>query len=221
MGLADIAAAASRPQEAAPEADGDPVAWSVRIQESIRRSREIRGGNYVQIATVDAEGLPRCRTVVFRGFLPVEEKGGKQALRMITDARSEKVAQASRVPACEMVWWFPVTSEQFRISGELQFVGPGDEGELQTARQTQWQELRDTAREQFWWDQPGVAYSGEPAPPKGGRGSDGEVLPPPDPFLLMLLWPRRVKYLRLTDNFSQVDVEDPGSGQWSAARVNP
>jgi len=215
VGLADIGAGTGE------AANGGVQPWRTRIQESIKRSREIRGGNYVQIATVDGEGLPHCRTVVFRGFLPVQERGGREAMRMITDARSEKVKHGSQAPACEMVWWFSQSSEQFRFAGKLQFVGPGDEGELQAARQAQWAELRDAAREQFWWDSPGVEYSGEQLPPKGGRGEDGEVLPPPDTFLLMLLWPQKVKYLRLTDNYSQLDAVDDNTGEWTAARVNP
>lgn len=40
--------------------------WRERIEVSIAKSRKIRGGNYVQLATVDEDGHPRCRTVVFR-----------------------------------------------------------------------------------------------------------------------------------------------------------
>jgi len=218
VGLADIGGTGG----GSSEADTSEITpWRVRIEESIKLSRAIRGGNYVQIATVDGEGLPHCRTVVFRGFLPVQERGGREAMRMITDARSEKVKHASGSPACEMVWWFSQSSEQFRLSGQLQFVGPQEEGELQAARQAQWGELRDTAREQFWWDMPGVSFSGEPSPPKGGRGADGEALPAPDSFLLMLLWPQQVKYLRLTDNYSQVDTLGREAGDWDAKRVNP
>ena len=39
------------------------VPWRERITSSIARSRKIRGGNYVQLATVDANNAPRCRTV--------------------------------------------------------------------------------------------------------------------------------------------------------------
>ena len=39
-------------------------------------------------------------------------------------------------------------------------------------------------------------------------------------FLLMLLHPTRVHYLRLTDNFAQVD-ELGEDKQWSTRRVNP
>ena len=44
----------------------------------------------MQLATVDGEGRPHVRTVVFRGFADVA--GGK-AMQFITDARSAKVQQ--------------------------------------------------------------------------------------------------------------------------------
>jgi hypothetical protein len=151
---------------------------------------------------------------------------------MITDARSEKVLHAKTNNAMEMVWWFGKTSEQYRIAGEVQFIGAGhveadgDEElatELLIARKQQWGNLSDMARQQFYWGQPGVAHgtgaAAAAAPPAGGRDAEGKVLPVPDTFLLMLLWPKSVKYLRLTDNFAQNDqmVE----GKWVAGRVNP
>ena len=72
-----------------------------KFSNSIARSRKVRGGNYVQMATVDAENRPHNRTVVFRGF-QVDENG-KEAFKMITDARSQKVEQVKHPPYCEMV----------------------------------------------------------------------------------------------------------------------
>jgi len=44
--------------------------WKDRIDISIAKSRKIRGSNFVQISTINYETMePRCRTVVFRGFL--------------------------------------------------------------------------------------------------------------------------------------------------------
>ena len=90
---------------------------------------------------------------------------------------------------------------------------------------------------------PGVAYSGKPDVPAGGRSDDGTVLPLPHNFLLMLLIATCVDYLRLTDNYHQVDEwqsrggggsnddnEDDGiigesssssSRRWKSIRVNP
>tara|TARA_A100001035_G_scaffold215413_1_gene175233 strand:+ start:345 stop:866 length:522 start_codon:yes stop_codon:yes gene_type:complete len=173
----------------------------------------------VQIATVDDQGLPACRTVVFRGFLENEDKSSI-AMKMITDARSEKVAQIAANPGCEMVWWFSQTKEQYRLLGKLKLVG-GDESdaELLSVRKQQWGNLSDPAREQFYWQPPGE-YSGESQVPAGGRDDEGKVLDVPDSFLLMLLYPSQVKFLRLTDNFAQKDSLD-ANAVWSEARVNP
>ena len=98
--------------------------------------------------------------------------------------------------------------------------------------------MSNPAREQFFWHGPGP-FSGEPTVPEGGRDAEtGKVLEPPPNFLLMLLHPTRVKYLRLSDNFAQVDEycaapapgpdpEGAGGEQaqaaegWRALRVNP
>lgn len=191
----------------------------------------MRGGNFVQIATVDQHGSPRCRTVVFRGFQAMDPDGRVEALKMITDSRSEKVAHVSANPKCEMVWWFQKSSEQYRLSGNLRLVSEEDtNGHLLAARKQQWGNLSDSAREQFFWKGPGV-YGGNPVVPAGGRDEDGKVLSPPASFLLMLLVPDAVKYLRLTDNWSQVDSKVgsiAGEGEekaepaaWEATRVNP
>ena len=95
---------------------------------------------------------------------------------------------------------------------------------LRNARKEQWGNLRDTGREQFYWNQPGVSYSGSPDVPAGGRGEDGKPLPPPGNFLLMVLVPNKVKYLRLVDNFAQESVrvaDSVGSISWINSHMNP
>lgn len=195
--------------------------WRSRIDRSIAKSRKIRGGNYVQIATVDLEGKPACRTVVFRGFLDVAEGEGEKkiGMKMITDARSDKAAQIENNAACEMVWWFSQSSEQYRFYGNLQLVGSdASDASLLSARKQQWGNLSDPAREQFYWPPPGE-YSGSPEVPAGGRDGEGKVLEVPDSFLLMILVPEQVKYLRLTDNYSQRDMLSGGA--WDLTRINP
>lgn len=259
--------------------------WKERIDISIAKSRKIRGSNFVQISTYDHDAMePRCRTVVFRGFLKglpydsvkealrVGSKGGDGgedgdgggseesssryygdcAMKMITDARSNKVREATTTGNgnkggngnnVEMVWWFPKSSEQYRVRGVLRFVG-GDgtlvgggsdddadassideriKNHLVAERKQVWGNLSDTAREQFYWVHPGAPYHQFSAgggdeeatttlPPTGGRDDDGKVLPVPDTFLLMLLYPRTVDYLRLGDNYRQVDEWEEDRG---------
>jgi hypothetical protein len=203
----------------------------------------------VQLATVEASTdgpQPRCRTVVFRGFLPLpagapailgHPTAPPLALKMITDARSSKVAHAAANSLAELTWWMPASSEQYRVSGALVLVGPQPPphglpaadvasssaawAQLTAERVGMWKQLSDPAREQFFWEQPGVPFSGHPAPPLGGRGADGAILPPPDAFLLMLLLPREVRYLGLRDNFAQICAWRPGRDDWESARINP
>jgi len=257
--------------------------WKERIDISIAKSRKIRGSNYVQISTINYEMMePRCRTVVFRGFLKgvpfgamkdvlcsdvggVEETasqsqpaGGDEenyncVIKMITDLRSSKVQElemfhelkdgGKNANTAEMVWWFPKSSEQYRISGRLQFIGSNgplysyadtrnfkeNNNYFEAERKQQWGNLSDMAREQFYWEKPGVPYSTTWAEakgvPPGGRGDDGKVLPPPDAFLIMLFYPAKIDYLRLGDNYRQIDEWDWGDGDrgchWKSMRVNP
>jgi hypothetical protein len=237
VGIADIGAGAK-------ERGGEDLAtegksWRSLIEASSNRSRKIRGSNYVQIATVEPKtNQPRCRTVVFRGFLKLPEGHSCSnscddlscIMKMITDDRSQKVPQVMghANQAAELVWWFPKTSEQYRVRGKLLFVGDGkfpldSDRDLMIARKEQWGNLSDAAREAFF-DQkvPGEAYSGELSAvpiPQGGRDEEGKVLPPPHNFLLMLLIPNNVDYLRLTNQYRQVD-EQTGDGMWSSQRVN-
>jgi pyridoxamine 5'-phosphate oxidase len=236
--------------------------WRRLLERSSSLARPIRGSNYVQLATVDGDGRPKCRTVVFRGFLSHHQDllrsvwnessmvcdGLPCILKMTTDARSRKVDQVTnQQSAAELVWWFPNSNEQFRIAGEVAFVGGGQSGGLMRAasgtdyqasrtlntnpvlqqeRERMWKSLSDAARESFVTDAvPGHAY----IPPSGATSPDTAVGvldsaqsgidDPPDSFLLMLLVPRSVDYLRLTNMYRQVDTID--DGVWTNVRVNP
>jgi hypothetical protein len=230
VGLADIGA-----QSTGPRASEEEKLWRELIEISIARLRKIRGSNYVQLATVDRASIEaRCRTVVFRGFQtlshdhPCSCQSGDMScvMRMCTDNRSQKVHQSS---TAELVWWFPKSSEQYRVRGELIFVGGRGEHEydldteLVAARKQLWGNLSDAARESFFSEEiPGETFQQKDitAIPAGGRDSTGKVLPPPSNFLLMLLKPVHVDYLCLTgDQYRQQDKLS--DGQWISNRVNP
>lgn len=207
--------------------------WTERIKISIAKSRKVKGGNYVQIATIESDAVtgqmqPKCRTVVFRGFLPLvpsqDESISTVALKMITDARSEKVTHLKHNDGAEMVWWFSQSSEQYRISGKCRLIGEssddGEEAYLGKERITMWKNLSDPAREQFYWLEPGKSFAGAPSTPAGGRSEEGVILPPPSNFLLLLLIPSKIHYLRLRDNYAQKCSWEGGDG-WVSRRVNP
>lgn len=202
--------------------------WRSLLEVSMAKSRKIRGSNYVQISTVSKDGEPRCRTVVFRGFLnsanlPEDHPMGGAfdgkpcVMKMCTDLRSKKVEEIAHQPISEMVWWFGKTSEQFRVRGSLMLVGNDDDDKaLQIARKEMWGNLGDSSRESFLDD--------ESVLPMGGRDEDGKVVPVPANFLLMLLNPTYIDYLRLTGaQYRQIDerVDDTQQSTWSSKSVKP
>lgn len=221
------------------------TSWRLLLERSIARSRKIRGSNYVQLATVDSDnGAPKCRCVVFRGFVPLPTDHPMHnacdnlpcAMKMITDLRSQKVSQVTHQSLSEMVWWFPKTSEQYRVTGHIVLVGGEQTTQVElpfhsdktlaSARKEMWNNCSDAARESFlsqlvpgdpWL--PTVDGEGSSVPP-GARDPDGKLLPPPENFLLMLLLPIKVDYLRLNNMYRQIDHLDD-CGAWSSQRVNP
>ncbi|KAL3911084.1 MAG: hypothetical protein SGILL_007421 [Bacillariaceae sp.] len=245
--------------------------WRGLLEVSIAKSRKTRGSNYVQLATTatvstvsSKEELPqpRCRTVVFRGFLSNVESDNDDLynvcgttqnnsddtdsnlllpciMKMCTDGRSKKVEELAKNPISEVVWWFPKTSEQYRIRGNIILVGGGDNNTesnniTDIARKELWGNLSDPARDSFLDDStiiPGEVFvesNKEQTTTKtttgGGRDPEtGKVIqPPPSNFLLMLLSPTNVDYLRLTGaQYRQVDTLDSTTKQWSSKRVNP
>jgi pyridoxamine 5'-phosphate oxidase len=222
--------------------------WREYLEISIAKTRKIRGSNYVQIATVDSStNEPRCRTVVFRGFLnvpttnttrldastsflvnPITNQSLSCIMKMCTDLRSEKVHQTGPT---EVVWWFPKTSEQYRIRGTMILIGNDNSTEqdrdLIIARKEMWGSLTDASRESFLATQcPGDIYSNETNTVAieqdrryGGRDANDKVIqPPPNTFLLMLVIPSRCDYLNLSNMFRQIDTLS--NGKWQAQRVN-
>ena len=100
-----------------------------------------------------------------------------------------------------------------------------EDKDLIQQRKQMWGNLSDMAREQFYWSDPSVIYT-ETTPttlknniPSGGRDENKILLPPPGTFLLLILIPEKVKYLRLKDNYAQFD--ELINNEWMSNRVNP
>ncbi|ERN42883.1 PPOX class probable FMN-dependent enzyme, alr4036 family [Rubidibacter lacunae KORDI 51-2] len=190
--------------------------WRSPIARALHRNRSDAHARFFQLATVMPDGRPANRTVVFRGFFP-----NTDTLEVVTDARSEKVAQIDRQPWGEVCWYFTKTREQFRIAGRLKFVSAdATDADLQRERQERWYDLSDSARLQFIWPQP-----------KASRDSDRNAFfvkapaantKPASTFNLLLVEPVAVDWLELRGDpqnrtlFLQTD-----DGKWSVRSVNP
>ncbi|NEP03843.1 MULTISPECIES: Npun_F5749 family FMN-dependent PPOX-type flavoprotein [Okeania] len=188
--------------------------WRSPLARALHRNRSLTYARYVQLATVTAEGQPKNRTIVFRGFLEETNQ-----LKFITDSRSNKVEQIEKNPWAEICWYFPKTREQFRLTGKLYLIKANNpDPKLAQVRETTWQEISDNARQQFTWPNPGES--------KVEIGAF--ELSPPNPayplsnFYLLLLNPTKVEHLELKGEpqnrwLYQID----NSKTWSTQDINP
>jgi pyridoxamine 5'-phosphate oxidase len=169
------------------------ASWRSPLARSLHRHRTQPHARYFQLATITPEGDPRNRTVVFRGFLP-----GTNQLKMITDARSEKIVQIQHQPRGEICWYFTETREQFRFSGRLTLVDAADRDPArQQERQQTWQTLSDAARLQFAWPAPEQPRIDDP---RAFSPTLPEKEYPLPNFCLLLFDPERVDHLELLGN---------------------
>ena len=92
---------------------------------------------WLQLATVAADGTPRVRNLVFRGWADAA------ALDLLTDRRSSKAAELLPQPAVELCWLLPKARSQFRLRGN-DLALPTDQDWQQ--REHHWQGLTPKER---------------------------------------------------------------------------
>lgn len=68
---------------------------------------------FVTLASVDATGAPRLRTVALRALDPAAAR-----LQIYTDAQSDKIAEIEGNPAVSILAWAPEPRVQIRLSGQ-------------------------------------------------------------------------------------------------------
>jgi pyridoxamine 5'-phosphate oxidase len=185
--------------------------WRSPLSRALHRNRSLPASRYLQLATVDAQGRPHNRTVVFRGF---HEPASQ--LKFVTDVRSSKAAHLAQNPWAAACWYFSKTREQFRIAGQLQLI-TATSPELQPARSQVWQQMSNSAREQFAWPVPAAPRSPDPA---AFQAADLDPTQPLANFGLLLLNATQVDHLELRgepQNRWQYLLTD----QWLMTAINP
>ena len=183
--------------------------WSTALRHTIRKNKRARESNYCHLATLSSDGLPSNRTVVFRGLV-----AGTDAIKIITDARSEKVQELRSNSACEISWYFASTREQFRIKANAEIYN-------QTAsleRIESWKKLSEQGKAQFFWPAPGKVcdLQENSAPPL-----NNDLSQPPASFTLLILKPFSVDHLQLKGNPQKRRISILKDAVWNAVAVNP
>jgi pyridoxamine 5'-phosphate oxidase len=110
------------------------------IEERLLRSSNI-DSRWFQFATVDLEGNPSVRTVVFRGF------ESENTVAFSTDVRSDKVKHLRNNSNAEICWYFKEERSQIRIRTWCEIIS------TPAAKLKYWQDLSPYTRAQFLWPQ--------------------------------------------------------------------
>lgn len=188
--------------------------WYPILTNILHENRRHSHSRFFQLATVSADGYPRNRTVVFRGFL--EETN---LLQIITDTRSEKMIDLRVNPRAEIAWYFTETREQVRIKGKIAIISHEENNpQLQQIRLQLWGSISDMARLQFTWDYPKKSRLLNVPFPK--------IYPPLDSpvefFSVLLFNPHEVDHLMLRGNpQNRYLYRLLSDGNWSKEEVNP
>ncbi|MGB3636508.1 MAG: Npun_F5749 family FMN-dependent PPOX-type flavoprotein [Rivularia sp. (in: cyanobacteria)] len=188
--------------------------WRSFLANALKKNRSQPHSRYFQLATVGSDGTPANRTVVFRGFIEDTNQ-----LKIITDARSEKITEIQNQSQGEICWYFTNSREQFRIAGNIIIIDANHQNsELLSARQSTWQDLSDNARIQFAWAHPGEAR----ANPEAFSPPQPDANKPLDNFCLLLFEPVKVDHLRLRgEPQNRTFYVRNEAGVWDVSEVNP
>jgi pyridoxamine 5'-phosphate oxidase len=188
--------------------------WLPSLVLAIYQNRDAPRSRFIQMATVRGDGRPANRTVVFRGFL---NRGPR--LTFVTDARSEKITELEHAAWSQLCWYFPVTHEQFRISGPVTLVRHDtDQPALHDARRDAWRSLAESVRISFTWPTPGEPRDG--SVPFPSAHPDPET--PPSHFCLLVLDPHEVDLLEINGSPQNRWIYRLNeAGRWQGAEVNP
>ena len=185
--------------------------WRPLLRGARQREGRAPQARWLQLATVAADGSPRVRTLVFRGW------AAAATLDLLTDGRSAKAAELRQEPRVELCWLLPKARCQFRLRGQRQQLDPDSN---LAARTQHWQQLNPGARALWGWPQPGANFDATsdatgPVPAELAYGT-----PLPDCFELVRIAVEQVELLELTGHPHQRRRWRADQG-WAEHRLNP
>lgn len=182
--------------------------WVEALNKALKSNKKEAFSRYFQLATVNAERLPKVRTVVFRGM----NNDGCSPL-IISDTRSAKTEQITQCSSVELCWYFPFSREQFRIMGHATIYSADTTVDAHSAcRARVWQQLSHQAKAQFFWPAPGSD--------RVDALPEEQVDVMPKTFQVISIRPSDVDHLILSNPQRRL-VSRFAEEQWHVNAVNP
>lgn len=181
--------------------------WRPLLRAACHREGRSPLGRWLQLATVAADGTPRLRTLVFRGW------AGPGVLDLLTDGRSAKTTELLGQPAVELCWLLPRARSQFRLRGAVITLAPEVEHQ---ERQRHWHNLTPGGRALWGWPPPGAALD-DLAPFPTELADD---TPMPETFVLLRIALFQVELLELTGQ-PHSRRRWRADQDWQEERLNP
>ena len=181
--------------------------WRPLLRGARQREGRSPQARWLQLATLGADGAPRVRTLVFRGW------AGPAELDLLTDRRSSKSAELSAEPRVELCWLLPKARSQFRLRGQRLVMPPQA---IEEASQQHWQQLHPGARSLWGWPEPGAPFETDADFP--AELADGS--PMPACFELVRIAIQQVELLELTGHPHQ-RRRWRADQAWAEERLNP
>ncbi|MEA5400018.1 pyridoxamine 5'-phosphate oxidase family protein [Synechococcus sp. BA-124 BA4] len=177
--------------------------WRPLLRAAREREGRSPAARWLQLATVAADGTPRVRTLVFRGW------ADGAALDLLTDGRSAKLVELRQQPAVELCWLLPKARCQFRLRGAV--LNLPTEVELDER-----QRLSPEGRALWGWPEPGAPFDAAASFP--AELVDDTALP--EHFHLLRIGLEQVELLELGGHPHQ-RRRWRREGRWSEECLNP
>jgi len=203
--------------------------WRQRLARSLHVNRSQAQSKYFQVASVCIDGLPKNRTMVFRGFVP-----NSLNLLSVTDIRSDKVTdwKVSTPKKFEICWYFAGSREQYRVAGHVSLVSSElikDANIRNPERKSaylshkflreQWSNLSSAAKAQFFGPSPKAPFEAETDAEDFSQSAEKADELMSDNFCVVIFTPLTVDYLNLK-NSPQLRCLSDFENDWLEVLVN-
>lgn len=161
------------------------------------------------MATVSAAGEPEVRSVILRG---ISDAGQPY---FFSDARTQKGAALANAPRLELCCYWRKTNEQFRLRGWADIISARDkpvQSDWSGRRLELWNAQNEANKALFLGAAPGTPLEYD-HPPKDPSNE------PPAHFILIILNPERVDYLKA--QLHKRTLYRLKQGEWQMQEVVP